>query len=62
MIKGPLCEKSPFLLSLIHLFVGLVARPPTASVLEDEREVDGQTREGKSFKTRRKQKEHERDV
>lgn len=62
MIKAPLCEKSWFFWVSFVLFVDRVARPPTASVSEDEREVDGQTREGKSFKTRRKQKEHKRDV
>ena len=59
-------RKVDFFLRLIC--VGIVdradraARPPAASVFDDEREVDGQMRKGKIFKTRRKQREHKRDV
>lgn len=56
-------RKVDFFLRLICVgIVDRAARSPAASVFDDEREVDGQMRKGKIFKTRRKQREHKRDV
>lgn len=56
-------RKVDFFLRLICVGIAdRAARPPAASVFDDEREVDGQMRKGKIFKTRRKQREHKRDV